>query len=56
LRPVFEHPAASLPRAYDALIAATAVAHDLPLSTANPTDFEGLDRLDVRAVQIDGSP
>lgn len=39
-------------RAYDALIAATAIAHDLPLYTANPSDFAGIDRLDVRPVEI----
>lgn len=40
-------------RAYDALIAATAIAHDLPLYTPNPSDFAGIDRLDVRVVEID---
>ncbi len=39
-------------RAYDALIAATAIAHDLPLYTANPADFAGIDRLDVRTVRL----
>jgi predicted nucleic acid-binding protein len=43
-------------RAYDALIAATAIAHDLPLYTANPSDFAGIDRLDVHVVEIDESP
>lgn len=38
-------------RAYDALIAATALAHDLPLYTANPNDFAGIDGLDVRIVR-----
>lgn len=39
-------------RAYDALIAATAIAHALPLFTCNPTDFAAIDRLDLRAVAI----
>lgn len=43
-------------RAYDALIAATAIAHDLPLYTANPADFAGIDRLDVRSVIFTDSP
>lgn len=37
-------------RAYDALIAATAVAHDLPLFTCNPRDFEGISDLQVHPV------
>jgi len=37
-------------RAYDALIAATATNHGLPLYTCNPSDFEGITGLDVRAV------
>lgn len=37
-------------RAFDVLIAAAAVAHDLPLYTTNPTDFSGIDHLDLRAV------
>lgn len=37
-------------RAYDALIAATAVAHDLPVFTRNADDFAGIEGLDVRAV------
>jgi tRNA(fMet)-specific endonuclease VapC len=36
--------------AYDALIAATAVAHDLPVFTRNADDFAGIEGLDVRAV------
>jgi predicted nucleic acid-binding protein len=32
-------------RAFDLLIAATALAHDLPLYTRNPADFAGLDDL-----------
>ena len=35
-------------RAYDALIAAIAIAHDLPLYSRNPTDFEGIKELVVR--------
>ena len=38
------------PRAYDAMIAAIAIANDLPLYTSNPNDFTGIDRLDVVAV------
>ena len=37
-------------RAYDALIAATALANGLPLFTVNPKDFGGIDELDVVAV------
>jgi tRNA(fMet)-specific endonuclease VapC len=37
-------------RAYDAMIAATAVANQLPLYTCNPADFTGIDDLMVIAV------
>jgi predicted nucleic acid-binding protein len=37
-------------RAYDALIAATAISEGLPLYTCNPDDFEGIPGLDVRVV------
>lgn len=37
-------------RAYDALIAATAIANGLPLYTCNPEDFEGIPALDLRPV------
>lgn len=37
-------------RAYDALIAATAIANGLPLYTCNPADFTGIAELDVVAV------
>jgi tRNA(fMet)-specific endonuclease VapC len=37
-------------RAYDALIAATAVANGLPVYTRNPDDFSGIDALTVVAV------
>lgn len=40
-------------RAYDALIAATAVANALPLFTCHPSDFVGIDYLDVRPVAVD---
>lgn len=39
-------------RAYDAMIAATAIANDLPLFTCNPDDFDGIDRLAVTAVPV----
>jgi tRNA(fMet)-specific endonuclease VapC len=39
-------------RAYDAMIAATAIANDLPLYTCNPDDFRGIDDLKVVAVPI----
>ena len=37
-------------RAYDALIAAVALANDLPVYTVNPTDFHGIAGLTVHAV------
>jgi predicted nucleic acid-binding protein len=37
-------------RAFDALIAATAMANDLPVYTCNPRDFEGIDGLRVEPV------
>ena len=37
-------------RAYDAMIAAIAIANDLPLYTSNPGDFAGIDGLDIVAV------
>jgi predicted nucleic acid-binding protein len=39
-------------RAYDAMIAATAVANDLPVYTCNPGDFNGIDGLEVVAVPV----
>jgi tRNA(fMet)-specific endonuclease VapC len=42
-------------RAYDALIAATAIAADLPVYTCNPDDFEGIPELVIRAVPLPGS-
>lgn len=38
-------------RAYDALIAATAVRHELPVYTRNPDDFTGIEGLTVRRVR-----
>jgi predicted nucleic acid-binding protein len=39
-------------RGYDAMIAAIAIANDLPVCTCNPGDFEGIDRLEVVAVPV----
>ncbi len=49
LRSAGRKPAA---RAYDALIAATALAHGLPVYTCNPDDFRGIDGLTVREVAL----
>jgi hypothetical protein len=56
----FGHVAASLrrrgrktaARTYDAMIAAIALAHGLPLYTCNPRDFEGIDGLEVVPVEV----
>jgi len=37
-------------RAFDALIAATAVANQLPIYTCNPSDFAGIDGVEVVAI------
>jgi tRNA(fMet)-specific endonuclease VapC len=37
-------------RAYDALIAASAIAYGLPLYTCNPADFDAIPQLDLRPV------
>jgi tRNA(fMet)-specific endonuclease VapC len=47
LRQAGRKPAA---RAYDAMIAAVAIANGLPLYTCNPEDFAGIDDLDVVAI------
>lgn len=39
-------------RAYDAMIAATAIANDLPIYTCNPTDFDGIEGLKVVEVPV----
>lgn len=39
-------------RSYDAMIAATALAHGLPVYTANPADFRDIDGLEVVAVAV----
>lgn len=41
-------------RAYDALIAATALANGLPVYTCNPDDFSDIEGLDVVPVPIPG--
>ncbi|GHF25962.1 type II toxin-antitoxin system VapC family toxin [Pseudolysinimonas yzui] len=38
-------------RAFDSLIAATAISHNIPLYTANPDDFAAISGLDVRTVR-----
>jgi tRNA(fMet)-specific endonuclease VapC len=44
------------PRAFDAMIAAVAIANALPLFTCNPTDFERIDQLDLRPIPHPGAP
>ncbi|MEO8335422.1 MAG: type II toxin-antitoxin system VapC family toxin [bacterium] len=39
-------------RSYDAMIAATAIANELPLYTCNPADFTGIAGLDVVGVPV----
>ena len=39
-------------RAYDAMIAATAMANGLPVYTCNPNDFAGIDGLEVVPVPV----
>lgn len=42
-------------RSYDAMIAATAMANDLPIYTCNPTDFAGIDDLQVVGLSVPDS-
>ena len=39
-------------RAYDAMIAATALANGLPVYTCNPNDFAGIEDLEVVPVPL----
>lgn len=39
-------------RAYDAMIAAIALANELPVYTCNPDDFSGIDGLQVVAIPV----
>ncbi|HEX6455929.1 MAG TPA: type II toxin-antitoxin system VapC family toxin [Solirubrobacterales bacterium] len=39
-------------RAYDAMIAAIALANDVPVFTCNPDDFSGIEGLEVVAVPV----
>lgn len=43
-------------RSYDAMIAATALAHDLPVYTCNPADFRGIEELTVVSVPHPDGP
>lgn len=43
-------------RAYDALIAATAISHGVPVYTCNPDDFAGIAGLEVSAVPVSRGP
>jgi tRNA(fMet)-specific endonuclease VapC len=42
-------------RAYDAMIAATALANYLPVYTANPADFTDIDDLEVVHVEVESA-
>jgi tRNA(fMet)-specific endonuclease VapC len=46
----------SAARAYDAMIAATALSRGLPVYTCNPGDFTGIDGLEVVSVPVPGAP
>jgi hypothetical protein len=49
LRQAGRKPAA---RAYDAMIAATAIANGLPLYSCNPSDFDGIEELETVPVPL----
>lgn len=46
----------STARSYDAMIAATALANELPVFTCNPSDFAGIDDLRVIEVSLPEPP
>ena len=46
----------SAARAYDAMIAATAMANGLPVYTCNPDDFVGMEGLEVIAIPHPDAP
>jgi tRNA(fMet)-specific endonuclease VapC len=39
-------------RAFDSLIAATAISWQLPLFTLNPVDYRGINRIDLRPLRL----
>ena len=43
-------------RSYDAMIAATAIANELPLYTVNPDDFSGIEGLDLLPIPHPNHP
>ncbi|MHB1517506.1 MAG: PIN domain-containing protein [Acidimicrobiales bacterium] len=43
-------------RSYDAMIAATAIATELPLYTVNPDDFTGIEGLDLHSIPHPDNP
>jgi tRNA(fMet)-specific endonuclease VapC len=53
LRQAGRKPAA---RAYDAMIAATALANELPVYTCNPDDFTGIGGLEIVTIPTPGGP